>query len=574
MKKVFLLVSLVVLGLIVYQVRFWHKIYPNIQVASIPLANQTLVEAQQTLDAKLKLSNINLFWGTSAWQIPTTSFDLQYNTALTAQNAYLLGRSTTPWYNLKTQISLLRNKTILSPSFALDENKIILGLAPIESQINIPVNEPQIQIVEDRIEVSAGENGQVVDERALLEKIKRSLSQVDESPIEIPVRKIEPKLSESQVQNLKTAAEKVMHKAIGLKLGTQVWDISGSQIVSWIDPSASSGQTLVWNQPEIETWITELASNIDRPATNARFRYSGAAKVEEFSPAQEGLSVTQKELVRLIIDQLSKLESAPDIANLNIPVSKTPAEVQTSEVNNLGIKELVARGESDYSGSIPNRIFNLHKAAQSMNGVLVAPGETFSFNKYVGDISAEGGYKQAYVIKQGRTVLGDGGGVCQVSTTMFRAALNAGLPIVSRTAHAYRVHYYENYSEPGFDATIFTPSVDFKFKNDTTAYLLIQTSFDEAHNKLFFDLYGTKDNRVVTISKARVWDVAPPPPALYQDDPTLAAGVVKQIDFPAWGAKAAFDYKVTRDGQTLQQQTFYSNYSPWQAVYLRGTRTI
>jgi vancomycin resistance protein YoaR len=147
------------------------------------------------------------------------------------------------------------------------------------------------------------------------------------------------------------------------------------------------------------------------------------------------------------------------------------------------------------------------------------------------------------------------------------------LPIVSRTAHAYRVHYYENHSEPGFDATIFTPNVDFKFKNDTTAYLLIQTSFDEAYNKLFFDLYGTKDNRVVTLSKARVWDVAPPPPALYQDDPTLAVGVVKQIDFPAWGAKTAFDYKVTRDGQTLQQQTFYSNYAPWQAVYLRGTRT-
>ncbi len=573
MKKVLLFVSVVVLGLIVYQVRFWHKIYPNVHVASVALGDHTLAQAQQTLARNLNLPSINLFWGTSNWQIPTSSFDLQYNPALTAQNAYLLGRSATPWYNLKTQITLLRNKVVLTPNFALDENKIILSLAPIEAQINIPVNEPQIQIIDNQVEVSPGENGQVVDERALLEKIKRSLAQVDANPIEIPVRKIEPKLSENQVQNLKTTAEKLMRKSIDLKLGSQTWSISGNQIVAWIDPSASSGQTIAWKQTEIESWITELASSIDRPATNARFRYSGSAKVEEFSPAQEGLAVGQKELVQLILGELSKIESTQNTTSLTIPVSKTPASIQTSEVNNLGIKELVARGESDYSGSIPNRIFNLHKAAQSMNGVLVAPGEVFSFNKYVGDISAEGGYKQAYVIKQGRTVLGDGGGVCQVSTTMFRAALNAGLPIVSRTAHAYRVHYYENHSEPGFDATIFTPNVDFKFKNDTTAYLLIQTSFDEAHNKLFFDLYGTKDNRVVTLSKARVWDVAPPPPALYQDDPTLAVGVVKQIDFPAWGAKTAFDYKVTRDGQTLQQQTFYSNYAPWQAVYLRGTRT-
>ena len=220
--------------------------------------------------------------------------------------------------------------------------------------------------------------------------------------------------------------------------------------------------------------------------------------------------IKQRELVSLLVGYLVSLEKdGPKEIVVEIPIITTEPKVKTADVNNLGIKELIGKGESLFAGSIPNRIFNIKKAALNMNGVLVAPGETFSFNKYVGDISAAGGYKSAYIIKEGRTVLGDGGGVCQVSTTLFRAILAAGLPIEERTAHAYRVHYYEEDSQPGFDATIFTPDVDLKFKNDTPAYILIQTAMDEAQTKLVFELYGTSDGRKVSISKARVWDVTP-----------------------------------------------------------------
>ena len=319
--------------------------------------------------------------------------------------------------------------------------------------------------------------------------------------------------------------------------------------------------------------MSQLAQTVDRTAQNAHFKFLGPNRVEEFAPAKEGIKIRQQQMVSLLVGYLEELEKSDKKSKImEIPVEKEEPKVKTADVNNLGIKELIGKGESLFAGSIPNRIFNIKKAAENMNGILVAPGETFSFNKYVGDISAAGGYKSAYIIKEGRTVLGDGGGVCQVSTTLFRAILAAGLPVEERTAHAYRVHYYEEDSQPGFDATIFTPSVDLKFKNDTPAYILIQTTVDEAKLKLVFELYGTSDGRKVSISKARVWDVTPPPPALYQDDQTLPKGVVRQVDFSAWGAKAAFDWKVTRGDEVLQQRTFYSNYRPWQAIYLRGTR--
>ena len=208
-----------------------------------------------------------------------------------------------------------------------------------------------------------------------------------------------------------------------------------------------------------------------------------------------------------------------------------------------------------------------------MHGVLIAPGEVISYNKIVGDISASTGWQAAYIIKDGRTVLGDGGGVCQGSTTLFRAAMDAGLPILERQAHAYRVHYYEEGGyKPGIDATVFAPSVDLKIKNDTPGYLLIQTTIDLKKLTLAIDLYGTSDGRKAQISDHKILSQSPAPPALYQDDPTLPKGVTKQVDWSASGAKTVFTYKVIRGNETLINQQFISNFRPWQAVYLVGTQ--
>jgi vancomycin resistance protein YoaR len=171
----------------------------------------------------------------------------------------------------------------------------------------------------------------------------------------------------------------------------------------------------------------------------------------------------------------------------------------------------------------------------------------------------------------GKTVLGDGGGVCQVSTTLFRAVLSAGLPVVERRAHAYRVGYYEQGFGPGLDATVYSPTTDFKFKNNTDAYLLIQTEIDLNNLALTFEIYGTDDGRIATTSKPVITSQSSPAEDLYVDDPTLKAGVIKQIEHRAYGAKVIFDYKVIRNGEELINQKFVSNYRSWQAVYLRGT---
>jgi len=297
-------------------------------------------------------------------------------------------------------------------------------------------------------------------------------------------------------------------------------------------------------------------------------------KVIALQPAVEGQRVNTQKIKQQIKSELwaAAYTKKEQTITILIPITPIKPKVTEDTIGDLGIKELIGQGTSLFQHSIENRVFNVNLAASRLNGSLIPPGKTFSFDQTVGDISSLSGYKQAYVIENGKTVLGDGGGVCQVSTTLFRAALNAGLPIVERNPHAYRVGYYEQDSGPGIDAAVYSPTVDLKFKNDTGHYILVQSAVDQTQNRLTFWLYGTSDNRQANIDQPIVSSETPAPPALYQDDPTLPKGEVKQVDFSADGANVSFHRTVTRDGKVILADTFVSNYRPWQAIYMRGTK--
>lgn len=328
-----------------------------------------------------------------------------------------------------------------------------------------------------------------------------------------------------------------------------------------------------YNEDVLLKKIQPIQNKIYKEPTDARFMFENG-KVVEFSTSSEGQTLDTEELKKRVSDKTLALikSERPQTVNIKIPIRIIKPKVTTEEANNFGIKELVGSGSSLFVGSIPNRMYNIALAATRLNGILIKPGEIFSFNKALGDISTFTGYKQAYVIQNGRTVLGDGGGVCQVSTTFFRAVLNAGLPVVERNPHAYRVSYYEQDGGPGFDAAIYVPNVDFKFKNDTEHHLLIKTETNPNTGNLTFELYGTRDNRTVEISKPVITSVTSSPEPLYIDDPSLPKDELKQVDFAVQGANVYFTRVVKKNGKTIIEDKFTSRYRPWQAVYMRGTK--
>lgn len=329
-------------------------------------------------------------------------------------------------------------------------------------------------------------------------------------------------------------------------------------------------RNIEYDKNVLKEFITNIDDQYSYPAKNALFTFEND-KVTSFRKESPGLQILNNEFLQDADKQITSFNKKEQHVRIIINSKVIEPEITLSKSNTFGIEELVAEGKSNYTHSIPERIHNLSLAASKFNGVLIPKNKVFSFNDTVGDISSLTGYKPAYIIKAGKTVLGDGGGVCQVSTTLFRAALNAGLPIIERLAHAYRVGYYENDSKPGFDATVFAPTADLKILNDTPASLLIQIENDKDNNILVFKLYGKKDGRKIEISPVTVYDIQPAPPTLYQDDPTLKKGVQKQVDFAASGAKAIFSYKVTYPNGKIEDKKFFSNYKPWQAVFLNGT---
>lgn len=328
-----------------------------------------------------------------------------------------------------------------------------------------------------------------------------------------------------------------------------------------------------YSQDKLTAALSPLAEKINDKPSDALFTFENN-RVTAFKPSVNGHQIDTTSLNNQLLSKALTVISSQKGMVIIIPLQIRILEpkITTDKANNLGIKELIGEGHSLFYHSIPTRIHNIALGASRINGILVAPGEVFSFDKALGDVSAFTGYQQAYIIQNGKTVLGDGGGICQVSTTFFRALLNAGLPIVERHAHAYRVGYYEQDSPPGIDATIFVPSVDLKFKNDTGNYILIQSQIDLNNLSLAFYLYGTKDGRQVTMTKPVITNQTPPPPDLYQDDPTLPKGEIKQTDFAAWGANVYFTRTVTKNGKEIIYDKFVSNYQPWQAIYLKGTK--
>lgn len=375
--------------------------------------------------------------------------------------------------------------------------------------------------------------------------------------------------------DIKWNGEEVVEEAFSVGRGADFPSGLQEKVISLLGLKRQDYTTAyIYNRDQTNEYISSISTQYNRKPKNALFEIEDD-RVTAFREDEKGKRLNVDAFlseVDAIVEKINTDTYEPKKEKVTVQEEILDAEITLANTNNLGIEELVAEGVSDYTGSIPSRVHNLTLATSKFHGVIVPQGETLSFNEIIGDISINTGYQQAYIIKNGKTVLGDGGGVCQVSTTLFRTGLNAGLPITERHAHAYRVSYYENDSQPGFDATIYSPVVDLKMENNTPANILIQTEIDEEMNLLYIRFYGKKDDREIQISEAEVYDVAPAPPAIHQDDPTLPRGQVKQVDYAAPGAKARFDYTVTRGEEVIQETEFFSSYKPWAAVYMVGTK--
>lgn len=505
---------------------------------------------------------INLQFDTQVFYLNTASISASINTDKTAGS--LLYRRLDE--GIFKYIKYFFNPKKFSLKIDYDDKQLNEVVEAIASQIEKPFVPTELVLKNKNITVSPGVSGLFVNQELIKKTVLNNLefAKFNDS-ILIETKVVGEIPNTTQVEQTIDRAKKIIDKSIVLSTDLDTITIDDQTLISWID--FNNGYQL----DKINIYTQNIAKSFTKDPIDAVFKFQNG-QVTEFKPAQNGIIVNPDSLSQEIMASFINLEKSNEKQEKLIPSFESiEPKIKNSDVNDLGIKELLGKGTSTFWHSSAIRNINITKGSSIVNRILVAPGDTFSFVKSLGEVSLAAGYKQAYIIRQGKTELDVGGGVCQVSTTLFRAMLDAGLNITERKNHAYRVSYYEEDSKPGFDATVFIPSPDLKFVNDTAHHVLIQSVLDMDNRRLTYEIYGTSDGRKVNISNYRQWDSTPPPPDVWIDDPTLPAGKVVKDEQAIRGLKTAFDWTVTdKDGNILHQKTFQSNFAAWAAVYRRG----
>jgi vancomycin resistance protein YoaR len=315
------------------------------------------------------------------------------------------------------------------------------------------------------------------------------------------------------------------------------------------------------NPAALDKVLAEMAKRHDRLPVGARY-----------IPDREGRLVVQPEVAGWTLNQPEtrkrlQLELLrPDLSEFVLTVVPKPALVQAASLPRAEDLLLLAEATTYYRGSPAGRIVNVHKAARRLDGYIVLAGGVFNFNQAVGEISPESGFKEAMIISGERTIMAVGGGVCQVSTTALRALYRAGLPILERHPHSYRVRWYDNIV--GFDSAVYQPYLNLRARNDTPGPLVIRSTVTRTTHTV--RIFGIPDGRQLTVSQPVILSRTPHPPPLYVEEPSLRPGEVRQVDWAVDGFRTRITRTITRPDGTVGVDVLNSNYRPWRAVFQVG----
>ena len=376
------------------------------------------------------------------------------------------------------------------------------------------------------------QEGIIIDRQDFKTKLQEKIEKLTEDDIYLNLIYDSPEILEHETKSAFIKAQEILANSPYTLTPTQTL-LTKEELIPMIEFQSVNDKNnpknkvlgITLNRQVLADYLTTLGSSINQDPIDAQFKIEGD-RVTEFTLSQDGLKLE-------IEKNIQKLRKEIGVEKrIELEVSIIPPKIATKNINNLGVTSLVGKGVSNFGGSPNNRIHNIKIGAAEFHGVLIKPGEEFSFLNILGEVGPEQGYKPELVIRKTATVPEYGGGLCQVSTTAFRAAINSGLPIIERQPHAFPVVYY---NPQGFDATIYPPHPDVRFTNNTPGNLLIQTKIDGSY--LTFEFYGTDDGRKVEIDGPHQYDL--------KSDGSM---------------KAKFTRKILRHGELVEEKTFYTIY--------------
>lgn len=537
-----------------------NRILPGVSVRGVYLGGLTREEATQKLDAKTNEylnGNISYFVDGQADTLSPKEMGISFDNNKVSNEAYLIGRSGNILADIATQTALpFGEEGILQVN--LDKEKYSTAMVELNNLIARPSQNASYYLNGTQIGVNPEQSGRYMDMGLAMLSLGRQFSDLNKN-ITLPVVQTRPDLSQANLNRQRDFVSRISASSVKLIYGDKSWEISQQKILSWLSkdstyvpiktdllknfyPIDNSWGDLKINQNILSSYLAGLAGEINVEAVDAQLSIAnGRATV--FKQSRDGISLNIQNSIKAIIDALNNGHSG----TISLAVDIKKADVSDGNIDNLGIKELISEGVTYFPGSPPNRLQNVRTGMSKFNGILLKPDQIFSFGEYLGEVGPEQGYAPGLIILGDHEEKAYGGGLCQVSSTAYRAALLAGLPILQRTNHAFAISYYTApFGVPGVDATIYYPQVDMKFKNDTGHYILIQTEM--VGTSLTFRFYGSKTKSGVIRGPFYVYgnsDATKPSQTVFYRDVLDLSGKVTKTDTVNTFYKSSLDFPIT-----------------------------
>jgi vancomycin resistance protein YoaR len=595
----FILIGAVSAGFLYVQAEYQDKIYPGVKINDMDLGGKTKQEAISKLNkeiTELGQKGIRFIYEDTEIAVepnlssfgPDLAYTVySYDVEKTVEKAYQIGRNDNWRKNILTKIDTFRNGKQITADYNIKEKEIKEILEEEFSGYAEPAKNASLEakktVSENKtffeFKINEEKAGSILNYDRAIREMKKRLADMD-SKKEIKLKSIDqyPQIHREDCAGIVLEAENLMQnppwkinytkedqKATGTPQIIDSWEVDKDKMASWLTIQKDNNDIkLSMDKEKVSSYLEETVSpRVNKEPINAKFEIKDG-RVTEFRESKAGEKInTEKTVAELIESFIEERGQEADIF-----VEKVESEYTNENINDLGVKEKLGTGHSNFAGSPANRVHNIHVGANSMDGLLIKPGEEFSTMQALGEVSKETGYKPELVIKENKTIPEYGGGLCQVGTTMFRAALESGLEITERRNHSYRVSYYE--PPVGMDATIYDPHPDLRFKNDTDDHILIQSRIEGTD--IYFDLWGTDDGRKVEITDPVVYNITKPKPPKIVETTELKPGEERCTESAHNGASAYFTYKVNYQVEDKEdrERKFYSHYQPWQKKCLVG----
>jgi vancomycin resistance protein YoaR len=538
-----------------------QKLPEGATVSGFPVGGLTTGEAVRRLEQRydeMKLVPVTFTAGPRQYRVRPNEVVLAVDWRAAVETARREGDGFAPVRGLRRLGQRFFGGDITPPARAYDA-LLNHKLGVLANRIDRPERQAAVRLKGLQPLVVRGATGRTLDQDAAARTMMTSLVAFERTPVALPVEITQPDVTAADLAPVVSQVETAVSAPVRLVRGETRWRMPRWRVAQLLQLPRNGATTLAIGGPQADAYFARFRKSVDRPPQDAEFVVSGSSVAVR--PSLPGLGLDVAAARKAIL----AAALSPTERTARLVVERTAPERTTREARAMGITGLVAGYTTAYGGE-PNRLHNVRLVAQLVDGALIAPGAEFSFNKTTGERSPERGFREAPVIINGELQTGIGGGVCQVSTTVFNAAFEAGLSITSRTNHALYISHYPQ----GRDATVNYPDLDLRFQNDTDKWLLLRTFVGVS--ELTVNLYGTPVDRRVEVETAPL-EVTGAPAVKRIPDPAIWEGEQRTEEVGEPSRKTAVTRRVyTADGKKLYDTTWASYYRSEPTVVRYGTK--